>query len=50
MERYMKKITLYNILETLKNPKEENRVNVDESVRVRALQSIQKMFEYTEKN
>ena len=45
---FMKKITLYNILETLRNPKEENRVTVDESVREKALKSIQKMFEYTE--
>lgn len=47
---YMKKITLHNILETLRDPKPENVVNVEESIRVRALQSIQKMFEYTEKN
>ena len=47
---YMKKITLYNILETLRDPKEENKVMVEEQVRVKALSAIQKMFEYTEKN
>ena len=47
---YMKKITLHNILETLRDPKPENVVTLDESLRVRALQSIQKMFEYAEKN
>ena len=47
---YMKKITLHNILETLRDPKPENVVTLDEPLRVRALQSIQKMFEYAEKN
>lgn len=47
---YMKKITLYNILETLKNPKSENIITLDEPLRKRALTSIQKMFEYAEKN
>jgi quinolinate synthase len=47
---YMKKITLHNILETLKNPQPENIVTVDEEISKKALQAITKMFEYTEKN
>lgn len=46
---YMKKITLYNILETLKNPQKENIIELDENVRLKALKSIEKMFEYAEK-
>ena len=45
---YMKKITIANILETLKNPKPENRIEVEEKLRIRALQAIQNMFKYTE--
>ena len=45
---YMKKITLYNILETLKNPKKENIIELDEELRLKALRSIKNMFKYTE--
>ena len=47
---FMKRISLHNILETLREPKPENIVTLDESLRKRALNSIQKMFEYAEKN
>ncbi len=44
---YMKKITLENILQALENPKPEQIIEVDENIRVKALESIQKMFELT---
>ena len=47
---YMKRINLHNILETLREPKPENIVDVKEPIRSKALLSIQKMFEYSEKN
>ena len=46
---YMKKITLWNILETLRSPKPENIITLDETLRINALKSIQQMFKYTEK-
>lgn len=45
---YMKKITLHNILETLKQPKADQIIELDEQIRLKALKSIEKMFEYTE--
>ena len=45
---YMKKINLNNILETLRSPKPENVITLDETLRLKALKSIQNMFTYAE--
>ena len=46
----MNKINLNNILETLRNPAPDNIVTLDDTVRVKALKSIQNMFDYAESN
>lgn len=43
---YMKKNELRNILEALKNPKEEQIITLDEDLRIRAKVSIDKMLAY----
>ncbi len=47
---FMKMNTLYNIREALKNPKPENIVEVEGSIRVRALRSLERMFELSTSN
>ena len=42
---YMKKNTLYNILEVLKNPQPDQVIEVDEDTRIRAKRSLDRMFE-----
>lgn len=44
--KYMKSNTLEDILRVLKNPTNRDRVVLDEAVRVRALKTLQAMFEY----
>ena len=46
--RYMKSNTLLDILRVLKSPRPYDEVFLEESVRQRALESIERMFEYTE--
>ena len=46
--RYMKSNNLEDILRVLKNPTSRDRVQIEESVRLRALKSIEAMFKYTE--
>jgi quinolinate synthase len=48
MCRYMKSNTLEDILRVLINPRPEDRVELDESIRLRALKCIEEMFRYTE--
>ena len=45
--KYMKANTLEDVLRVLKNPTGQDRITVPEDIRVRALTSIEKMFEYT---
>ncbi|MDC7224157.1 MAG: quinolinate synthase NadA [Spirochaetales bacterium] len=47
--KYMKSNSLENILRALKNPREEDFIQVDPAVRERALQSLNRMFEEAEK-
>ncbi len=47
--KFMKSNTLENILRVLKNPTDCDRVIMDESVRMRALKTIEAMFFYTSK-
>lgn len=46
---YMKRITLANILDTLRDPKPENIIEVEEGIRVRALDALNQMFVLTAK-
>jgi len=46
MCKYMKSNTLQDILRALKNPLPKDRVVLDESVRLRALKTIEAMFKY----
>ncbi|MHA2363610.1 MAG: quinolinate synthase NadA [Candidatus Hodarchaeales archaeon] len=46
---YMKRINLFNILETLRNPLPENIIEVPVALRKRAHQALKRMFELTEK-
>ncbi len=46
--KYMKANTLSDILRVLKDPRPADRVNLEESLRLRALRSIERMFEYAE--
>jgi quinolinate synthase len=46
--KYMKSNTLEDVLRVLKAPKPEDRIEVPESVRVRALKSLEAMFLYSE--
>ena len=46
--KYMKSNSLEGILRVLVNPQPEDRVVIEESVRVRALRCIEEMFRYTE--
>jgi quinolinate synthase len=48
MCKYMKSNTLEDILRVLVKPRPEDRVELDEEVRVKALRSIEAMFRYTE--
>lgn len=48
MCKYMKSNTLEDILRVLKNPLPKDRVMFDESIRLRALKSLEAMFHYTE--
>lgn len=48
MCRYMKSNTLEDILRVLVKPRPEDRVELEESVRLRALKCIEEMFRYTE--
>jgi quinolinate synthase len=48
MCKYMKSNTLEDIKRVLEKPEEKDRIVFDEAVRLRALQCINKMFEYTE--
>ena len=45
--KYMKSNTLEGVLETLKAPKVGQRIDIDEAVRIKALKSLDAMFEYT---
>lgn len=42
---YMKTVTLEKVLETLKNPKKEQEINVEASIAEKAKKAIEKMFE-----
>ena len=42
---YMKKITLDNVLQVLKDPKDYNIIEVDELTRKKALKALERMFE-----
>jgi len=46
--KYMKSNTLEDILRVLKNPEDNDRVTIDEDIRIRALNCVDAMFEYTE--
>lgn len=46
MCKYMKSNTLENILRVLKDPQPRDRVEISEDVRVRALKSLEAMFQY----
>lgn len=46
---YMKRVNLKNILEAMENPKPDQIVEIPENTRKRALRSLKKMFELTEK-
>lgn len=48
MCRYMKSNTLSGILRVLLKPRPEDRITLDEGVRVKALRSIEAMFRYVE--
>ena len=48
MCRYMKSNTLEDILRVLIKPRPEDRVEIEESVRLRAMKCIEEMFRYTE--
>ncbi len=48
MCRYMKSNSLEGILRVLIKPRPEDKVTLDEGIRVRALKSIEAMFRYTE--
>lgn len=45
--KYMKSNTLESVLQTLKDPKPYQRVQIDEEMRLKALKSLDAMFEYT---
>ncbi len=47
MCKYMKSNTLTDILRVLKNPLPQDRVVFDESIRLRALKSLEAMFQYS---
>lgn len=44
---YMKMVSLQGVLDVLQNPTPEQTVQIAENVRVKALQAIEKMFEYS---
>jgi quinolinate synthase len=44
---HMKRVELRKVLEVLENPKPEQVIELDEGVRVRALRSLERMFELT---
>ncbi len=46
--RYMKSNTLEDIRRVLKNPRPQDRILIDESLRIKALHCIEEMFRYTE--
>ena len=46
---YMKKINLQNIRQVLKNPREDQIIEIPEDVRINAERSLMKMFELSEK-
>jgi quinolinate synthase len=48
MCRYMKSNTLQDILRVLIQPRPEDRIELEEGLRKRALASIEAMFRYTE--
>jgi quinolinate synthase len=48
MCRYMKSNTLQSILRVLVKPRPEDRITLDEGIRLRALRSIEAMFQYAE--
>ena len=48
MCRYMKSNTLEDVLRVLVKPRPQDRVEIEESVRLRALKCIEEMFRYTE--
>ena len=45
--KYMKSNTLENILRVLKNPQPKDRIVIDDAIRLRALRSLEAMFDYT---
>ncbi len=47
--KYMKSNTLDDIIRVLKNPTPEDYITVSENVRIKAIKSIEAMFEYAEK-
>ena len=49
MCKYMKANTLEDILRVLENPEEKDYIRIDEDVRLKAMDCIEKMFEYAEK-
>jgi len=44
---YMKSNTLKDILRVLKKPEEQDKIVIDESVRLKALKTVEAMFKYT---
>ncbi len=44
---YMKSNTLTDILRVLRNPEQQDRITVEESVRFKALKTVEAMFKYT---
>ena len=50
MCKFMKSNTLEGILRVLKNPQPKDRVAIEESVRLRALKSLEAMFRYSQAN
>ena len=50
MCRYMKSNTLEGILEVLKNPSRENKIEIDEKMRKRSQACLEAMFTYVSKN
>jgi quinolinate synthase len=49
MCKYMKANTLEDILRVLENPEEKDYIHIEEDVRMKAMECIEKMFEYAEK-
>lgn len=47
---HMKRVELRNILQVLEKPRPEQVIEVPEDIRIRALKSIERMFELTAKN